>query len=134
LRILPALGGQSTTSDDSYVEGAPELVVEVSASTASYDLHEKLRAYRRNGVLEYLVWRVMDGEVDWFVQEGGRFVKARPDEEGVFKSRTFPGLWLDAEALLSDDLARVLDRVALGVRTEEHAAFRRLLGERRPRS
>src|SRR5438874_11147333 len=39
--------GPHITSDD-YVEGPPQLVVEVAASSASYDLHEKLRAYRRN--------------------------------------------------------------------------------------
>src|SRR5215210_2167848 len=50
-------------SDDDYVEGAPQLVVEVAASSASYDLHDKLRAYRRNGVLEYVVWRVLDRAV-----------------------------------------------------------------------
>jgi Uma2 family endonuclease len=44
------------------LEGAPELIVEIAASTASYDLHDKLRAYRRNGVREYLVWVVLEEE------------------------------------------------------------------------
>ena len=58
LRI--ARGGHSQIGEDGYVEGAPELVVEIAASSASYDLHDKLRAYRRSGVQEYIVWRTLD--------------------------------------------------------------------------
>jgi len=61
IRRLLAPGGQSRISEDDYIEGAPELIVEIAASTASYDLHDKLRAYRRNGVREY---QVTGG--DWF--------------------------------------------------------------------
>lgn len=32
-----------------------ELIVEIAASSAAYDLYDKKRAYRRNGVKEYLV-------------------------------------------------------------------------------
>jgi len=132
LRIRPTHGGQSTTDSDGYVAGAPELIVEVSASTASYDLHEKLRAYRRNGVLEYVVWRVLDEDLDWFVLDGGRYVRALPDAGGPYRSRAFPGLWLDAQALLSRDLATVPDCVEEGVRTDEHRDFaERLVRQRR---
>jgi Uma2 family endonuclease len=55
LFIEPGRGGQARLSDDGYVEGAPEWIGEVSASTASYDLHAKLNVYRRNGVQEHLV-------------------------------------------------------------------------------
>ena len=72
LRLLPECGGQARLVDG-YVTGAPELIVEIAASSASYDLHEKLNAYRRNGVREYVVWRVWDQAVDWFVLRGGRF-------------------------------------------------------------
>lgn len=37
LRILPEYGGQSRTSEDGYVEGAPELIAEVAASGVSID-------------------------------------------------------------------------------------------------
>ena len=43
LRILPNCGGQSR-DEDSYIAAAPELIAEVAASSASYDLHDKLRA------------------------------------------------------------------------------------------
>ncbi|GCL41971.1 hypothetical protein NIES80_16720 [Dolichospermum planctonicum] len=59
-------GGQSRINKDDYVEGAPELIVEIAASSASYDVHEKLKVYRRNQVQEYLIWRVYDHQFDWF--------------------------------------------------------------------
>ena len=60
LFIDPACGGHALIDADGYIEGAPELVAEVASSSASYDLHAKLRVYRRNGVREYIVWRVLD--------------------------------------------------------------------------
>ena len=123
LRILPACGGQTRDTDDRYVEGAPELVAEIAASSVSYDLHEKLKAYRRNGVKEYIVWRVLDKSIDWFKLQGGEFVLQTPDASGIFKSAVFPGLWLDAAALLGGQPARVLAVAQQGIATSEHAAF-----------
>lgn len=123
LRILPACGGQTRDTDDKYVEGAPELVAEIAASSVSYDLHEKLKAYRRNGVQEYIVWRVLDQVVDWFKLQGSEFVLQSPDTQGVYKSTVFPGLWLDAAALLAGQPAKVLALLQKGLATVEHAAF-----------
>lgn len=123
LRILPECGGQSRTSEDDYVEGAPELVVEVAASSVSIDLHSKMNAYRRNGVREYVVWRVLDGEVDWFVWREGVYERRTPDAAGIYKSDFFPGLWLDAPALLRGDLAGVLAVLQQGIASPEHAAY-----------
>jgi Uma2 family endonuclease len=122
LRILPECGGRSRTVDG-YVRGAPELVAEVAASSVSYDLHDKLRAYRRHGVQEYLVWRVEDGAIDWFVRRERRFVPLQPDAAGLLKSEAFPGLWLDPAALLRRDLARVFRVAQQGLATKEHTAF-----------
>src|SRR5581483_3423435 len=82
LRLEPGVGGRSSVSEDDYLEGAPELIVEVAASSASYDLHEKLRAYRRNGVQEYVVWRVYDQQIDWFQLLDGEYVPLMPDVDG----------------------------------------------------
>lgn len=54
-----AAGGRSSIRPDDF-EGAPERIVELAASSASYDLYDKLQVYRRNGVQEYLVWQVYD--------------------------------------------------------------------------
>jgi Uma2 family endonuclease len=95
----------------------------VASSSASYDLHTKLQVYRRNGVREYLVWRVLDQEIDWFVLQAGQYQRLRGDAGGVYRSDIFPGLWLDTAALLWGDLATVLALVQQGVRSPEHAAF-----------
>jgi Uma2 family endonuclease len=131
LRVVDACGGASRTTDDDYLAGAPELAAEVAASTASYDLHEKKRAYRRCGVQEYLVWRVDDGEIDWFALDGGAYRSLAPSEDGLIESRVFPGLRLDAEALRRGDLAAVLDAARAGTDTDAHAVFADRLESRR---
>ena len=100
-------GGPHVT-ERGYLEGAPQLVVEVAASSASYDLHDKLAAYRRNGVREYVVWRVLDGMIDWFRLREGAYEWVEPNEWGVVESEVFPGLRLHVPRLLAGDLAGVL--------------------------
>ena len=123
LRLLPGLGGQSGTSSDDYVDGAPELIVEVAASSVSIDLHDKMNAYCRNAVREYIVWRVLDGELDWFVWREARYERLGLDPSGVYKSEQFPGLWLDGPALLRGDMARVLVVLQQGIESPEHRCF-----------
>jgi Uma2 family endonuclease len=100
---------------DGYFEGAPQLIVEVAASSASYDLHEKREAYRRNGVAEYVVWRVLDNAIDWFSLVNGAYVAVEPDGEGIIESAQFPGLRLHVPSMLAGDLRAVLARVTLAV-------------------
>lgn len=130
LMIDPSCGGQARISDDDYVEGGPELAAEVTSSSVSYDLGDKLQAFRRNGVREYVVWRVLDREIDWFVLREGRYDRLPLDENRRYKSPTFPGLWLDVEAMLRGDLAAVLAVLHEGVTTAEHAEFVKLLRQR----
>ena len=123
LLIDPARGGQARISEDDYIENAPELVVEVASSSVSIDLTTKLHVYRRNGVREYVVWRVLDRAVDWFVLRNGQYERLGPDAEGLLCSETFPGLWLDVPALLRGDVAGVLAAVQRGLTSLEHNAF-----------
>jgi Uma2 family endonuclease len=123
LFIDPALGGQARISPDDYVEGAPELVAEVSSSSVSYDLNQKLNVYRRNGVREYIVWRVLDRQIDWFALREGEYVPLPPDVNGVYRSEVFPGLWLDPMALVNGDTKTVLAVLQRGLDSPEHAAF-----------
>jgi Uma2 family endonuclease len=116
-------GGQSWISDDDYIEGAPELIVEIAASSASYDLHDKLRVYRRNGVQEYIVWRTYSQQVDWFYLEAGEYRSLVANADGVFRSLRFPGLWLASQHLLSGDLKSVLHVLQQGLASSEHQGF-----------
>jgi Uma2 family endonuclease len=123
LRIKPSYGGQSKTDDDDYVEGAPELVCEITSSSASYDLHEKLRAYRRNKVREYIVWRVLDREIDWFLLRHERYEKVGSSPDGIIRSELFHGLWLDPAAMIRRDMPEVLKVLQQGITSPEHATF-----------
>jgi Uma2 family endonuclease len=106
--------GANITADD-YIAGAPELVIEIAASTVSIDLHEKKAAYRRNGVQEYIVWRTLDREIDWFSLQDGEYIRLEFDEKGVIKSQVFPGLWLAVESMLSGSMADVLAVLQAGL-------------------
>src|SRR5437879_733760 len=93
--IDPDLGGRAQINAKDYVTGSPEWVGEVAASSASIDLHTKLRVYRRNHVLEYVVWRVLDRALDWFVLRQSEFERLPLPPSGIYQSEVFPGLWLD---------------------------------------
>lgn len=124
LCIDPKAGGTSCLSEDDRLEGAPELVCEVAASSASYDLKEKKVACRRAGVQEYLVWQIHERRLDWFVLEDGTHLRLDPDDgDGLIESRVFPGLHLDTAALLNDDLAAVISSAQAGTQTDAHTAF-----------
>ncbi|MBW4581370.1 MAG: Uma2 family endonuclease [Tildeniella nuda ZEHNDER 1965/U140] len=123
LLISQSSGGQATLSDDSYLEGAAELVVEVAASSAAIDLGDKKRAYRRSGVQEYIVWQVYDQKIDWFQLQDGDYVSLVPDKQGVIHSKVFPGLWLNVEAMLQGDMRSVLAVLQTGIDSTEHQTF-----------
>jgi Uma2 family endonuclease len=131
LLIAPECGGQTSVTVDGYVQGGPELVVEVAGSSASYDLHTKLRDYEQSGVREYVVVVLRQRQVRWFYSRDGRFIGEEAASDGVFRSEAFPGLWLDGEALLRLDSLAVRRTVELGVATPEHAAFVRRLAAAR---
>lgn len=123
LLINAEAGGQSHLSEDDYIEGAPELLVEIAASSAAIDLHAKKHAYRRSGVQEYLVWQVLEQKLDWFYLEQGEYLSLTIDPEGMLKSRVFPGLWLAVAALLAGDLTQVLAIGQTGLQSAAHAEF-----------
>ena len=124
LRILPAHGGRSAGDPDDILAGVPELVAEVAASSAPLDLGPKLEAYQNDGVREYIVWRPRVRALDWFrLNRRGRFVPLVPGEGGILRSRVFPGLWLDPEALTGGNAGRVLAVAQQGIASPGHAAF-----------
>jgi Uma2 family endonuclease len=105
--MMVRLRGEVYT-EDGYLRRVPELVLEIANSSRSRDLHQKKAAYERNGVLEYIVWRVADRAIDWFTLRNGRYELRQPDTAGVIESEVFPGLRLHVESLLAHNRARVL--------------------------
>ena len=73
--FLPSsCGGKAIITADDYIQGAPELIVEIAASTSSYDFHTKRRIYERCMVQEYVLWRVYDQQIDWFSLQENHYV------------------------------------------------------------
>jgi Uma2 family endonuclease len=132
LRILPEFGGQSRTNAKEYIVGAPELLAEVAHSSEAIDMHQKKDDYQRAGVREYIVLCLREKQMHWFSfkAEG----EITPDAQGIYRSRTFPGLWIDGNALLAPNLSRLMRVVRQGLASPEHAAFvKRLRGAKKPR-
>lgn len=123
LYVLPSHGGQLKEDDEDYLVSAPEWAGEVAASSASYDLHAKFHVYRQHGVKEYVVWRVLDREIDCFVLRGDRYERLPLSEDGLYRSEIFPGLWLDPHALIAEDLPKLQTIVQRGLATPEHQQF-----------
>jgi Uma2 family endonuclease len=131
LWLEPGQGGRSRITEDDYLEGPPELIVEIAASSAAYDLHDKRQIYQRNGVREYLAVQMYEQRVDWFVLREGVYEALAPDKAGVLRSEVFLGLWLQPAALWSGDpltgsgqgLATLLAVLQEGLASPEHAAF-----------
>jgi len=132
LRILPEYGGQSSTTKDDYVKGAPELVVEVAHSSQAVDLHDKKDDYARHGVREYLVVCVREQELRWFDLAAGK--ELQPDAAGIHRIQTFPGLWVNGPALLAQDYRALMQTLEEGLATPEHAAFVSELAARRAKA
>jgi Uma2 family endonuclease len=121
LRIRPDSGGQSRTTAEDFIEGPPELIAEIASTSHAIDLHIKRDAYAQHGVLEYLVVNVRDGRLHWFDLRAGR--ELSPDADGVYRLKTFPGLWVHGDALFARDSRRLLATLDGGLATQEHAAF-----------
>ena len=133
LRILPECGGR-TWNEGGYVHGAPELVVEVAKATRYIDLGPKLDDYQRAGVMEYVVRAIDPHEIYWYSLEHGTLVQQSIEDDGLYHSTVFPGLWLDPAALLNGDTRRLRAVVDLGCATTNHAAFVARLAGARERS
>lgn len=123
LCLQPNRGGRTRVNPKGYLTGAPELVAEIAVSSSSIDLNDKLDAYARNGVNEYLVWCTVEHHFDWFVIENENYVPLRPDARGMLHSRTFPGLVLDPSALLALNAPRVLAVLRRGLASAAHKTF-----------
>lgn len=133
LFIDPACGGQSRISDDDYLTGPVEFVAEVSVSSVALDRGPKLRTYERHGVLEYLIWRVDDILFEWYILRDNGFELLPPSVDGIFRSETFPSLWLNASAMMNRDGATVITTVNDGLTHPDHAEFIKKLQQKRDR-
>jgi len=137
LRIRAEPGGQTDVDDEGYIAGAPELVVEVARSSRHYDLKQKKADYERAGAREYVVVELDPKRIHWFIRRGMRLAHLPPGPDGIYRSKVFPGLWLDPGALYAEDLDRLIQVLEQGLATPEHAAFVARLAEagagRKPR-
>ncbi len=130
LRILQEYGGSSWV-EGKYLAGKPELLAEICRSSASYDLHVKHDVYETAQIPEYLAILLYEREIRWHVLVNGRYQMLAPDDDGICRSRVFPGLWLDGKALLEGKMEQVLAVLQQGLNSPQHLAFAAELRRRR---
>jgi Uma2 family endonuclease len=123
LLIVPERGGQTREDRKGYLCGPPELLAEIGSSTESIDLHAKKVDYEKAGVREYVVVALRTHKVFWFIRRRGKFKELALGADGIYRSETFPGLWLDPAALLRRDSKRLLAVLRQGLASAEHAEF-----------
>jgi Uma2 family endonuclease len=121
MRVFPEFGGQSKTSIDDYVQGAPELVAEVALSSRSIDLHLKRKDYTEYGVLEYMVVCLREKQLRWFDLRADQELTL--DSDSVCRTKTFPGFWIDSTAFFASDYAAVMATLRKGMSVPQHADF-----------
>lgn len=122
LRVLEDHGGRSWAKGN-YLCGIPELLVEICWSSEAYDLHVKLELYQAAQIPEYLAILLYEQEIRWHVLTDGKYQPMPPDTEGIYRSRIFPGLWLDGKALLAGNMQRVLGKLQEWLQSPEHQGF-----------
>ena len=130
LRIVSASGGMSWV-EDNYIHGSPELLTEICNTTESIDLHQKLELYEEARVQEYLVVIVRKKQIRWHRLVRGKYKLMTSDAQGIYRSRVFPGLWLDSQALFANEMAKVLATLQEGIVSEEHQQFVAALAKRK---
>lgn len=123
LRLDESVGGQSRIDEEGYISGAPELVAEIAASTATIDLGDKFKAYRRAGVREYIVWQVCDRKIDWFYLNEDDYISLAAESDDVVRSKVFPGLWLDRQAAIAGNMPQVMTILQDGLKSGDHRDF-----------
>ncbi len=129
LRILPSFGGQSR-DEGPYLADAPELIVEVAASSRARDLGPKAKLYLKAGVCEYLTALVEEERIVWRELHQAEWRDVAADGDGILRSRVFPGLWLHEAAMWRRDLAKVLDVLGQGMASAQYAEFAQALAVR----
>jgi Uma2 family endonuclease len=109
--------------EDEYVSGPLDLIVEVASTTRALDLGRKKRDYEKAGIREYVVVLAKEKSIRWFLNGEDGFVEEPPSEEGVYRSKVFPGLWLTIRTLFDSDPNSLSDMLNQGLASPEHAAF-----------
>jgi Uma2 family endonuclease len=130
LRILHEYGGRSWV-EGKFLSGTPEMLVEICRTSVAYDLHVKLDLYQAAEVPEYLAILLFEQEIRWHTLVNGSYQLIPADSDGLWRSRIFPGLWLDGNALLEGNLAQVLNRLQDGLNSPEYKAFAATLARQR---
>ncbi|MCS7032068.1 MAG: Uma2 family endonuclease [Gloeomargarita sp. SKYG116] len=112
---------QATIGSEDFIEGAPELIVEIAASIAAIDLHKKSKSMLANQFRS--IW-FGEPSINKLTSSFWFLVIINSTN---LKSKVFPGLWLDFSALLQGNLSQVLSVLQRALGSAEYQDFVRSL-------
>ncbi len=97
-----------------YIDGAPEMVVEIlSPTTRKLDRGKKMALYAKYGALEY--WQI-DPEnqiADFFRNHNNAWLPMPVSDDDIFHSEVIPGFWLNTQWLFAEEESDIVETVMM---------------------
>ena len=89
-----------------FLDGPADIAIEiVSPESVLRDRGTKYGEYEAGGVREYWVLDPETQRADFFVLDAnGRYQRAQPDADGIYRSGLLPGFWINIGWLWQDPL------------------------------
>lgn len=91
--------------ENDYFVGPPNFIMDIHNDLNSEFIQERKQLYEKSGVQEYVIVHENLEWVEWNRLEKGKlfkkkkFQEVQPDENGIIKSSSLPGLWIPINAL-----------------------------------
>lgn len=112
--LLLKKDGACSPDENGYFCGPPELVAEISNTSAHFDSHMKKDVYEKCGVKEYIIWRTRLNQLEWFVLRN-RTYDVIEAVDGCIASETFPKLVLNVRALMEGNRSQVIEALMTAI-------------------
>jgi Uma2 family endonuclease len=112
LRLQPEFGGKSCAVDG-FLCGGAELLIEIADKPSPLDVRLKPKEFGRSEIGEYLFLGLRDQEARHFSAKNGWDETRMRDD--IWKSATFPGLWLDLTAVFAHDSRKAQQTLKRGL-------------------
>lgn len=109
--------------ENDYFSGPPNFILDIHENPKSQFVKDCKELFATSGVEEYLILNEALTSIEWNRLAGDKFVKIKPDKEGMIKSSSLPGLWIPFSALQKRDWWSVMASIDQGITRREHHDF-----------
>lgn len=106
--------------DRDYFEGPPNFILDIHQDSKSDFIQGRKEVFSSSGVKEYLVVNEELTKIEWNRLNGSKYLNIEPDQEGMIKSTSLPGLWMPIDALKKRDYWTIMACIDHGVTRRDH--------------